>query len=106
VIRRRIRFTETAQGHIRRESSWWLENRDHKAIFASELEAILEIVARLPGAGRLYGEAGIPGLRRLYLSRIACHIYYTFDEAEVIFPVNADGFIRGRLLQCARHGKP
>lgn len=82
--RRRVRFTATARRHIRRERSWWLENRDHKAIFASELEVILEIVARLPGAGRLYNEAGIPGLRRMYLSKIACHIYYTFDDEEVI----------------------
>lgn len=82
--RRQVCFTATAQSHIRREKSWWLENRDHTEVFASELETILEIIARLPGAGRLYNEAGIPGLRRMYLSKIACHIYYTFDDTEVI----------------------
>ena len=82
--RRQVRFTATAQSHIRGEKRWWLENRDHTEIFASELETTLEIIARLPGAGRLYTEAGISGLRRMYLSKIACHIYYTFDDAEVI----------------------
>lgn len=82
--RRRVRFTATAQHHIRRENAWWLANRAHTEIFSSELESTLEIIARLPGAGRLYSEAGIPGLRRLYLSKVACHIYYTFDREEVI----------------------
>ena len=82
--RRRVRFTATAQLHVRREKRWWLENRDYTEIFASELEATLEIIARLPGAGRLYTEAGVRGLRRLYLSKIACHLYYTFDDEEVI----------------------
>jgi len=84
VRRRRVRFTATARHHIRREKSWWLENRTHTEIFASELEATLEIIARLPGAGGLYPEAGIPELRRLYLSKVACHVYYTFDGEEVI----------------------
>lgn len=82
--RRHIRFTETAQRHVRREKIWWLENRTHIEIFASELDATLGIVALLPGAGRLYPEAGVPGLRRLYLPKVACHLYYTFDEGEVV----------------------
>ena len=69
---------------MRREKSWWFENRTHTEIVASELEATLEIVARLRGAGKLYTEAGIPDLRRLYLQKIACHIYYSFDVNEVI----------------------
>ena len=84
MIRRRVRFTATAQSHIRREKNWWLANREHTQIFANELEATLEIIARLPGAGRFYIEAGVPELRRLYLTKIACHIYYTFDDEEVI----------------------
>ena len=38
---------------------------------------------------------GVPGLRRLYLRKIACHLYYTFDEHEVIV----------RALWGARRGK-
>jgi plasmid stabilization system protein ParE len=81
---RRVRFTATAQRHVRREKAWWLENRTHTEVFANELEAALQVVALLPGAGTLYTEAGVVGLRRVYLPKIACHLYYTFDERLVI----------------------
>ena len=82
--RRRVRFTATAQRHVRREKTWWLENRDYAEIFAAEFEAALRILAVLPGAGTPYTQAGVAGLRRLYLPKIACHLYYTFDEHEVV----------------------
>lgn len=82
--RRRVRFTATAQEHIRREKAWWLENRDHAEVFATELEEALQILAVLPGAGGPYLRADVAGLRRIYLPKVACHIYYTFDRQEVI----------------------
>jgi len=81
---RLVRFTGTAQEHVRSERTWWLENRTHTDIFASELEQALKVLAGLPGAGTLYPQAGVAGLRRIYLRKVACHIYYTFDEHEVI----------------------
>ena len=41
-------------------------------------------MAFLPGAGTTYPQAEVAGLRRIYLRKVACHIYYTFDEQEVI----------------------
>jgi plasmid stabilization system protein ParE len=84
LSQRRVRFTATAQGHVRREKLWWLENRTHTEVFSSELEEAIRILAFLPGAGTPYPEAGVAGLRRIYLRKVACHIYYTFDEQEVI----------------------
>lgn len=81
---RRVRFTATARRHLRREKTWWLENRIHTDVFAAEFERGLQVLALLPGAGTTYPQAGIAGLRRLYLPRVACHLYYTFDEHEVI----------------------
>lgn len=81
---RRVRFTATARRHVRREKLWWLENRIRPEIFVSEFEEALRILAWLPGAGTVYPEAGVAGLRRYYLRKVACHIYYTFDEHEVI----------------------
>lgn len=81
---RRIRFTRTAQAQIQRETAWWLENRDHADVFADELEQALRVLSVLPGAGTPYALADIPGLRRLYLRKIGCHIYFTFDQSEVI----------------------
>jgi hypothetical protein len=69
---------------VRREKAWWLENRTYTEIFATELEYALKVLSVLPGAGTSYTQAGMVGLRRLYLQKIACHIYYTFDEHEVI----------------------
>lgn len=82
--RRRVVFTVTARRHVRREKDWWFENRAGAELVASELEAAVQIVALLPGAGTLYEKGGIPGLRRLYLPKIVCHIYYTFSDDEVM----------------------
>lgn len=81
---RRVRFTATAQRHVRRERRWWLENRDHVEIFAVEMREAIRIVKLLPGAGGAYRHTRIEGLRRIYLSKVACHLYYTFDDDEVL----------------------
>ena len=79
-----VRFTFTAQQHVAREKAWWLENRKHAEVFAEELEQALKIVAMLPGAGTVYARSPVPGVRRVYLRRVALHLYYTFDDSEVI----------------------
>ena len=81
---RRVRFTATAQSHVRREKTWWIENRIHQDVFVTEFEEALRVLAVLPGAGTAYPQAGIAGLRRLYVQKVACHLYYTFDEHDVI----------------------
>ena len=82
--RRRVRFTATAQRHVRREKLWWLENRVHPELVTTEIEDALRLLAVLPGAGTLYTQAGVPNLHRVYLRKLTCHIYYTFDEQEII----------------------
>jgi plasmid stabilization system protein ParE len=84
VTDRRVRFTATAEEHVDREHLWWRENRDYQELFRSELDLAVRLIAVMPGAGSDYTPAGIPGLRRLYLRRISCHLYYTFDDHEVI----------------------
>lgn len=79
-----MRFTETAQRHVRRERTWWLENRDYPEIFAGDLEAALRLVALLPGAGSRYEAPGVADLRRWYVPKVACHPYYTFDDDQVL----------------------
>jgi hypothetical protein len=81
---RQVSFTLTAQQHVSLERAWWLANRDHPGIFADELEQALKIVAILPGAGAVYASSPIPGVRRVYLRRLALHLYYTYGENEVI----------------------
>lgn len=81
---RRVRFTATAQGHVRREKAWWIENRIHQDVFVGEFEEALQVLAFLPGAGMPYPQGGIAGLRRFYVQKVACHLYYTFDDREVV----------------------
>jgi plasmid stabilization system protein ParE len=70
VIPRRVRFTETAQQHVRREKAWWIENRIHRDVFAAEFDEALRLLALLPGAGTVYSQAGMPGVRRLYVPKV------------------------------------
>ena len=84
MTQRLVRFTATAQRHVEREKDWWLEHRIHIEVFATELEAALRLLALLPGAGTPYTKLSVPGLRRWYLPKVGCHLYYTFDEHEVI----------------------
>jgi len=81
---RHVSFTFTAQQHVAQEKAWWLENRDHPAVFGEELEQALKIVAVLPGAGTVYPNPSVPGLRRVYLRRVGLHLYYTYDDSRVI----------------------
>lgn len=81
---RRVRFTATARRHVRREKQWWLENRIHSDVFVTEFEQALRVLALLPGAGTFYPQAGVPGLRRIYVRKVDCHLYYTFDQDRVI----------------------
>ena len=66
------------------EKAWWLQNRIHTDVFATELEAALRLLALFPGAGTPYNKLSVAGLRRWYLPKVGCHLYYTFDEHEVI----------------------
>ena len=81
---RQVSFTITAQQHVAREKAWWLANRSHPEVFAEELEQALKIVALIPGAGTAYALSPVPGVRRVYLRRVALHLYYTFDDDVVI----------------------
>jgi hypothetical protein len=53
-------------------------------VFATELQTGPRILALLPGAGTTCARAGVAGVRRVYVPKVACHVYYTFDAHEVI----------------------
>ena len=84
MTERRVRFTKTASRHVQHEHTWWLANRDYKELFSLELQEAIKLLGVLPGAGTPYTRASVPGLRRIYVRAVGCHLYYTFDETEVI----------------------
>jgi len=83
LIERRIRFTETARQHIEREKAWLLQNRGNATALLEELRNSVRILRALPGIGSRQERAGIVGLRRVFLEKIGCHLYYTFNDREV-----------------------
>jgi hypothetical protein len=84
LTKRAVRFTATAHGHVEREKAWWVRHRDYVGVFAQELERAIEVLAVLPGAGTVYAGSPVAGVRRLYLRGVDLHLYYTFDQDEVI----------------------
>lgn len=42
------------------------------------------MLSAVPGIGVSYPASPVTGMRRLYLERLMSHIYYTYDDREVI----------------------
>lgn len=81
---RRVRFTAAAHRHFTSKRLWWIKNRDYSELFATELERSLRILSILPGVGASQGTTKSQVLRRLLVRKIACHVYYTFDDHQVV----------------------
>ena len=60
-----------------------MENDRPVTTLVDEIEQAVSFLAWMPGAGSLYHQAGIAGLRRLYLRRTSSHLYYTFTQDAV-----------------------
>lgn len=61
-----------------------MAHRDQRQLVEHELGAALNLVALLPGSGTPYELSPVPEVRRLYLDKIDCHLYYTYDDEQVI----------------------
>ena len=81
---RRVRLTATAERHVEKKRAWWGKNRDNLEVFELDLEQAVAQISILPGTGTSYPLAKIPGLRRIYLRKIDCHLYYTADDRTVL----------------------
>jgi len=81
---RRVRFTATAREHVRLLKQWWQENSARPEILSNDLEEATKLLSAVPGIGSPYPNAAISGLRRFYLERLTSHLYYTYDERELV----------------------
>jgi plasmid stabilization system protein ParE len=84
VRSRRVRFTATAREHVRLLKDWWLENSSRPEILDHDLREATRMLAVAPGIGAVYKAGPVTGVRRLYLDRLMSHLYYTYDESEVV----------------------
>ena len=81
--RRKVVFTQRSRDQLRAAKIWWIDNDQPVGILADEIEQAVSLLALMPGAGSLYPQAKIAGLRRLYLRRVSSHLYYTFTRDAV-----------------------
>lgn len=84
MTRRQVRFTATARAHVRLLKAWWEENSLRPQIVLKDLEQATDMLSLLPGIGSSYSPSPIAGVHRLYLERLSSHLYYTFDERELV----------------------
>lgn len=84
MTRRRVRFTATARKHVQALERWWRENSSRPEILRQDLDEAIKLLAAAPGIGSPYPGAPIKGVRRLYLERLMTHLYYTYDDFEVL----------------------
>lgn len=84
MTRRWVRFTATARGHVRLLKQWWQANSVRPEILHDDLEQAIKILSAFPDIGSPYPSAPIAGVRRFYLERLTSHLYYTFDERELV----------------------
>lgn len=81
MTERRIAVTFTVRQQIELEHTWWREHRDQRLLFEDELDSALKILALLPGIGAPYQAGPTPGLRRLYVDKIDCHLLHVRRRA-------------------------
>lgn len=84
MTRRRVRFTATAREHVRHLKRWWQDNSPRPEILEEDLGEALKLLSALPGIGSPYPSAPVRGVRRFYLERLMSHVYYTFDERDLV----------------------
>jgi hypothetical protein len=47
-------------------------------------KTLLQLLALLPGVGTPYDQTPVLHLRRFYLPKLTYHLYYTFDDDEIV----------------------
>lgn len=79
-----VKVSLRAAAEVRRAADWWLANRPAApgAIGADFAEAVA-LLAEQPGIGAKHVGPRMPGVRRLFLSRVGYFIYYTADERDL-----------------------
>ena len=78
-----LRVSPRATRQIEQAADWWFENRSAAVtLFSAELERGFLALASLPRAGQRVEHHRIPNLRRILLSAVQYHLYYTISEDE------------------------
>jgi plasmid stabilization system protein ParE len=80
----RVKISARAAAEIRRAAEWWLANRPAApAAIGTDFADAVALLAEQPGIGAKYEGSRVPGVRRLFLSRVGYFIYYTADVQDL-----------------------
>jgi plasmid stabilization system protein ParE len=72
-----IKVTRRAEAEIERAASWWLANRSAAPeALREDLSRALDLISRQPLIGSAATNTKLPGVRRVYLSRVRYFLYY------------------------------
>lgn len=88
-----------AELQIRAIDGWWREHREAAPdLFAEEVAAALELIARVPRFGRRCRHRTVAGLRRMVLRSTRYHIYYAPDaDDDRVYVLAVWSAVRGRM---------
>src|SRR4051812_21785936 len=93
--KRRVLTTPEADDDARSIDTWWMTNRPAAPnLFVEELANAVALLAMEPGVGIRYASRAIPRLHRLLLRASRYHVYYTFNDDNVVI-VAIWGAVRG-----------
>jgi plasmid stabilization system protein ParE len=77
-----VRIDRRAAREIEEAAAWWRANRPSAPeAFEENVAAALDLLAVQPFAGSASKSARLPGIRRVYLSRVRYHLYYRAEVA-------------------------
>jgi len=80
----RVKISARAAAEIRRAADWWFANRPAApGAVGADFAAAVALLAEQPGIGAKYDGARVPGVRRLFLSRVGYFIYYSANAQDL-----------------------
>jgi plasmid stabilization system protein ParE len=83
-----LHISPRAARQIEQAADWWYENRSAAPqLFSAELERGFLAITSFPRAGERVEHPGIPELRRILLSAVQFHLYYTVSDDERVVEI-------------------
>lgn len=93
----KLEILEEARAQYRKQSAWWREHRDEKALFAREFLVAIRHLRAAPETGTLYTVRRGRAIRRWLMPKTEYHVYYRFDrERDLLVIYSVWGARRGR----------
>ena len=80
----RIKISARAAIEVRTAAEWWLVNRPAApGAIGVDFGEFVALLGEQPGIGAKYTGTKVPGVRRLFLSRVGYFVYYRADATEL-----------------------